>query len=63
MIPTLHEFAGIFMLALITTALLVSPSVGRPHTHIVKSDRTQIPLSAFSIDGIETVPLLSRGAR
>ncbi len=63
MVPTLHELAGIAMLALVTTALLVLPSAGQSHKDSAKSDRTQMLLSAFSIDGIETIPLSSDGAR
>lgn len=62
MMPTLHEFAGIAMLALVATALLVLPSAGQPH-ETAKSDRVDMLLSAFSIDGIETMPPLSDKAR
>ncbi len=63
MMPTLHELAGIAMLAFVATALLVLPSAGQPHGNTAKSDRVEMLLSAFSIDGIETMPLLSDKAR
>ncbi len=63
MIPTLHEFAGIVMLALVTSALLVLPSAGQPHGNTLKSDRVEMLISAFSVDGIETLPPLSARVR
>lgn len=63
MIPTLQEIAGIFMLALVTTALLVHPSASQSPASAVKSDRPEMWPSAFSIDGVETMPLLSGNAR
>lgn len=63
MIPTLQEAAGIFMLALVTTALLVHPSAGHSHGSMKKSDRAETLLSAFSIDGIEIIPLSPGTAR
>ncbi len=59
--PTLQELAGIVMLALLTTALLVFPSAGQSRG--VKNDRVETLLSAFTIDGIETTPLSSDRAR
>ncbi len=60
MVPTLQELAGITMLALVTTALLVFPSSGQPRETPAKS--VEIPTS-LSIDGVETIPLLSERAR
>jgi hypothetical protein len=54
--PTLHELAGIFMLALATTILITHPSAG-------SNDRVAIDISRFenltpsTIDGIENVSL------
>lgn len=59
--PTIHEFAGIFMLALMTAGLIAHPSTG---THAapmttVASDR----MDTAYIDGIETIALPApRGA-
>ncbi len=58
-LPTLPEIAGITMLALVTSALLVFPSAGKSNDTAANSDRVNMLLSAFSIDGVETVPLLS----
>ncbi len=59
--PTLHEIAGIAMLAIVATALFVLPSAGQSHG--AKPRPIETLLSAFTIDGIETMPLLSEQAR
>ncbi len=61
--PTVQEFAGIAMLAIVATALFVLPSSGQAHKNSGKPDRVETLMSAFSIDGIETVPFLSEKAR
>lgn len=61
--PTIQEFAGIFMLALLTTGLIAHPSTG---THAAPAQ--MMAVSAFKmdtsyIDGIETIALPApRGA-
>ncbi len=59
--PTLHEIAGIAMLAVVATALLVLPSAGQSHG--TKSKPLETLLSAFTIDGVETMPLSSELSR
>ncbi len=53
--PTRREIAGIAMLAVVATALLVLPSAGLSNN--AKSGTVETLLSAFTIDGIETMPL------
>ncbi len=57
--PTLQELAGITMLAIVTTALLVFPSAGKSHDAVKASEPAEISLSALPIDGIQSIPLLS----
>ncbi|MBX9710292.1 MAG: hypothetical protein K2X60_04600 [Xanthobacteraceae bacterium] len=59
--PTLQEIAGIAMLALVATTLFVLPSAGQ--SPLVKADSLQTLLSAFNIDGIESIPLPSEEKR
>ncbi len=59
--PTLHEIAGIAMLAVVATALLVLPSAGQSHG--MKPKPIETLLSAFSIDGVETISLPSEQTR
>lgn len=49
--PTLHELAGIFMLAL-ATALISHPSAGSHPPSAPVSERTLANLDGFTIDGI-----------
>jgi hypothetical protein len=56
--PSLPEFAGIAMLALVTTVLATSTSVGRSHTAAAPTQTaSQIPVS---IDGIDASQLPAR---
>jgi hypothetical protein len=60
--PTLQEIAGITMLAIVTTALLVLPSAGKSHATVKPVDATGMSLSALTIDGIQSIPPLSEQA-
>jgi hypothetical protein len=53
--------AGIVMLAVVATALLVMPSAGQSNG--LKSTPAETLLSVFTIDGVETMPLSSDPAR
>lgn len=53
--PTLHELAGIFMLALATTILISYPSAGSHPTPAIIEDPAFTNLNGFTIDGVENV--------
>lgn len=50
--PTLHELAGIFMLALATTILISHPSAGSHPASASVLEQKFISLEGFTIDGI-----------
>lgn len=61
--PTIHEFAGIFMLALLTAGLIAHPSTGTHAAPAPIGAASVDNVSPISIDGIETVALpAARGA-
>lgn len=53
--PTLHELAGIFMLALATTALISHPSAGSHPAPATVTEPASVSLEGFTIDGIGNV--------
>ncbi|MCR6736165.1 MAG: hypothetical protein NVV83_19670 [Afipia sp.] len=55
--PTLHELAGIFMLALATTILISHPSAGFHPPVAPVVGETFTSLDGFAIDGIENAVL------
>ncbi len=50
--PTLHELAGIFMLALATTILISHPSTGSHPVPAPIEEQALTSLDGFAIDGI-----------
>lgn len=53
--PTLHEFAGIFMLALATALLIAHPSAeSHAKPSIAEAVASMVPV-AIQIDGIEDI--------
>jgi hypothetical protein len=55
--PTLHELAGIFMLALATTALISHPSAGSHPALAPVVEQAHPSLEGFTIDGIQNAAL------
>jgi hypothetical protein len=53
--PTLHELAGIFMLAFATTVLISYPSAGSHPAPAPIEEAAFTNLDGFTIDGIENV--------
>ena len=59
--PTVQEFAGIFMLALVTAGLIAHPSTGTHAAPMMVATADNIDVA--TIDGIETIALPApRGA-
>ena len=57
--PTLHEFAGIFMLAL-ATVLISHPSAGFHPSWAPVSEQASSSLDGFEIDGIASAAFLAK---
>lgn len=57
--PTLHEFAGIFMLAL-ATVLVSHPSAGSPPASATLDHQIFTYFDGFRIDGIENAAFPAR---
>lgn len=60
--PTLHELAGIFMLALAAAVLIAHPSAKSHARTVVAEELLPVMTDALPIDGIETF-VLPKGLR